>query len=84
MSDFSVRVKQKCKSRFDKERHFIELAEMQMKYVDPKNVLERGYSITRLNGRAVRSVTEVKAGDVVETVVGDGKLKSRVDSVEIG
>jgi exodeoxyribonuclease VII large subunit len=46
--------------------------------------LERGYSITRLNGRAVRSVTEVKAGDVVETVVGDGKLKSRVDSVEIG
>lgn len=84
LSDFSVRVKQKCKSRFEKERHFIELAEMQMKYVDPKNVLERGYSITRLNGRAVRSVTEVKAGDVVETVVGDGELKSRVDSVEIG
>ncbi len=81
LSDFSVQLRQKCKNRFEKERHFIELAEMHMKYVDPKNVLERGYSITRLNGRALRSVTEVKAGDIVETLIADGKLKSKVDSV---
>ena len=48
--------------------------------MDPKNVLERGYSITRLKGKAVKSVAEVSANDILETILKDGKLESEVRS----
>ena len=48
----------------------------------PQNVLKRGYSITRLNGRSVMSTADVGAGDVVETVVSDGVIFSKVTTTE--
>lgn len=76
IQEYTMEMKRQCEFLFNKDRHFFELAETKMKYVDPKNVLERGYSITRLNGKAVHSVKDVKAGEVLETVLADGKLKS--------
>ena len=48
----------------------------------PQNVLKRGYSITRLNGRSVMSTADVEANDVVETVVSDGVIFSKVTTTE--
>ncbi len=73
---YAERMKRQCGVLFDKDRHFLELAETKMKYADPKNVLKRGYSITRLNGKALRSAKEVKVGDVLETLLADGRLRS--------
>lgn len=42
----------------------------------PENVLRRGYSITRLNGKAITGVGEVKAGDLLETTLTDGAIRS--------
>lgn len=44
----------------------------------PENVLKRGYSITRVNGKAVSGVGQVRAGDVMETTVSDGRVISQV------
>lgn len=76
MQGYAERIKRQCEVRFEKDRHVLELAETKVKYVDPKNVLERGYSITRLNGKAVRSAKDVKAGDVLETLLADGQVRS--------
>lgn len=46
--------------------------------LSPQTVLSRGYSITRLNGKAIISPSEVKAGDVIETTVAQGTIKSEV------
>lgn len=48
--------------------------------MSPQNVLKRGYSITRLNGSAVRSYYTVKEGDILETILFEGKLISIVKS----
>lgn len=54
--------------------------ERQLRAVGPLNVLERGYSVTRrADGRVVRSAGEVRAGDAIETLLGDGRVRSVVD-----
>jgi exodeoxyribonuclease VII large subunit len=48
--------------------------------LSPENVLKRGYSITLLNGKAVKSFKEVKKGDSLETIIFDGKIQSSVNT----
>ncbi|MDE5843311.1 MAG: exodeoxyribonuclease VII large subunit [Muribaculaceae bacterium] len=42
--------------------------------LSPTATLRRGYSITRVNGKAVRSVADVKPGDRIETTLADGTI----------
>jgi exodeoxyribonuclease VII large subunit len=50
--------------------------------LDPKRVLERGYSITRdEEGRVLRDVGGVGVGGMVETELAGGRMVSRVESV---
>lgn len=45
--------------------------------IDPRNVLKRGYSITRIAGKCIRSDGELpKEGQFVETEFYQGKIKS--------
>ncbi len=48
--------------------------------MSPKNVLKRGYSITQLNGKSVKNISEVKSGDSLKTIVFDGNIISIVKS----
>lgn len=64
--------------RMTTERHRIDLLEQRSAAVDPALMLRRGYSITLVNGRSLRSPADVKAGDVLETRVEKGVLKSKV------
>ena len=59
-------------------RHRIEMLELLLKSHDPQRLLSRGYSITLLNGRAVRDPQQLKVGDVLETRVEKGTIKSTV------
>lgn len=81
LEEYAVTVRCACMDRLSRDRHVLELAETTVKYVNPTNVLERGYSITHLNGKAVKSIGEVAEGDVLETLVKDGKIQSTVGSV---
>ena len=44
----------------------------------PERILSLGYSITRVNGKAVRSIDDVAPGDEITTVVAGGELISTV------
>ncbi len=51
--------------------------------LDPKNLLERGWSITRTaDGRVVRSAADVAADDIITTRVADGTLTSRIEEID--
>ena len=54
--------------------------------IDPKRVLKRGYSITRRgsDGQVVRSIEEIEAGALLQSVVADGMIESEVKSKEEG
>ena len=51
-----------------------------MRALDPRRVLERGYSITRTaDGRVVRQATDVEPGALVATELVRGRITSRVE-----
>ena len=55
----------------------VEALRRELTALDPRGVLSRGYSITRLkNGQAILNPADVKAGDVLITQVRDGTIES--------
>lgn len=64
--------------RMLQENHRMELLEHRVDAVNPEKLLQRGYSITRSNGRVVRSPEQLKAGDEIETTMEKGTVKSVV------
>jgi exodeoxyribonuclease VII large subunit len=58
--------------------------ENSLKILDPVNVLKRGFTITSLNGRIVRSGSELKDKDLIATRFSDGSVMSRVEEEGTG
>jgi exodeoxyribonuclease VII large subunit len=50
--------------------------------MSPVNVLKRGYSITLLNGKSVKNISQVKSGDILNTIVHEGNITSIVNSTD--
>lgn len=49
--------------------------------LSPEAVLKRGYSICRVNGRAVTAASDLNRGDILTTVLADGTLKSTITEI---
>ena len=78
LENFGKPLQQQTGRIFADQHRRLELAATTIKYVDPKNVLERGYSITRLNGKAVRKAAVLQAGEIVETELAHGKIQCQI------
>lgn len=46
--------------------------------LNPAATLKRGYSITRIDGKAIRSIQEIKPGNLITTTLPDGEITSTV------
>lgn len=56
----------------------IELMESKLQSAHPNRILQLGFSITRVGGKALRDVDEVKEGDEIETTLASGTFKSTI------
>jgi len=50
--------------------------------LNPESILKRGFSITRLNGKFIKSVEGASVNSEIETILKDGKLLSVVTKSE--
>ena len=50
--------------------------------MSPKEVMRRGYSITLIQGKALKNFDQVKEGDILNTVVFEGNIISIVKSLK--
>lgn len=57
------------------------LLENKLQALNPFSIMDKGYSISSVNGKVVSSVEEVKVGDTLETKMKDGTLISIVNEV---
>lgn len=64
--------------RLETERHRIQLLSEKVKSLDPTLLLRRGYSITLRNGKVVKDVSVLCAGDELETHLAHGSVRSKV------
>ena len=53
-----------------------------VKLLDPSLVLKRGYTMTFLNGNLIKSVSQIKPGDVIENTWNDGTSVSTISSAK--
>lgn len=70
--------------KLNQETIQLENLERNIQILDPINILKRGFSITRFNGKAVKESNEVSEGDVVETQLYSGKISSSIKNKNNG
>ena len=58
------------------QRHRLDLFQRSIEAASPEHILSLGYSITRLNGKAIRDTATLKPGEEVETTVANGTFTS--------
>src|SRR5690606_15251705 len=66
--------RQLLKDRFSELAHLSRIVNM----ANPTQLLRRGFSITKINGKAITSIEQIQENDDIETWVHDGKINSKV------
>jgi exodeoxyribonuclease VII large subunit len=49
-----------------------------LQLLNPENILQRGFSITTINGRILRNCDQIVKDDLIDTQLYEGSLRSRV------
>ena len=78
METLNQRIASAVQRLIDRRRHTLDILEQRTKSLDPTLLLQRGYTITLVNGHALRSPSAVKPGDIIVTRLADGTVKSTV------
>ena len=82
METLNQRIASAVQRLIDRRRHTLGILEQRTKSLDPTLLLQRGYSITLVNGHALRSPSAVKPGDIIVTRLADGTVKSTVNETK--
>ncbi|MCE5348058.1 MAG: exodeoxyribonuclease VII large subunit [Bacteroidales bacterium] len=56
----------------------LEGSEKTLNILNPDNVLQRGYTITSLNGKILKKRDKIMNGDLIDTLFSDGSVRSKV------
>ena len=76
------RLKQATGRMLDTEDHKLQLAEQKISDASPERLLRLGYSITLVDGHAVRSASELRPGQVITTVLASGTVESEIRNID--
>lgn len=83
LEHLAERLAEKSRGIIDSRKQRLILQRERLALLDPMNLLRRGYGIVSSNdGRLLRSVSGVKAGDDIVVRLSDGELTASVDSVK--
>ncbi len=74
----SASISTSIKHKLEKNNERLEFLSHRLILNDPRTILKRGYSISRINGKVVTNDFEVHNGDILETVLYDGNVTSVV------
>lgn len=78
VNQYKEKVTSYCLQQFRSAKMELNGIEKNIMNMSPQNVLKRGYSITLLNGKSVKNISHVKAGDELDTTLFEGNITSIV------
>ena len=70
-----------CKHFFKQAIEVINNYKSSIYFLDPIKTLQRGFSITKMNGKTIKSIKMVKKGQDISTTVSDGEIKSNIINI---
>lgn len=77
--DYAYRLQQQIQQLFQAKRHTLQMAEVQLDAMNPKKLLDQGYTLTLKAGKILRSIEEIERGERIETIFKDGRINARVE-----
>lgn len=78
LNNLSKMISPNMLNRLDKEIIKLENIETKLNLLNPENILKKGYSLTLVEGKIVKSINSVKKGSIIDTKFSDGIIKSEV------
>ncbi len=76
--EFANRLKYTVHHYFEKQKSKLSIIQYKIENHSPSKLLEKGVSITYLNGKKLTSAKEIKKGDTIQTYLKDGHFESVV------
>jgi len=74
----STNLKSVCLKILEYHKNALNEYQLKIELLSPINILRRGYSITRIDNRIIRSYNDIKENDTIDTELSDGKIKSKI------
>ena len=78
LNNLSKMISPNMLNRLDKEKIKLENIETKLNLLNPENILKKGYSLTLVEGKIVKSINSVKKGSIIDIKFSDGIIKSEV------
>lgn len=78
LNNLSKMISPNMLNRLDKEKIKLENIKTKLNLLNPENILKKGYSLTLVEGKIVKSINSVKKGSIIDTKFSDGIIKSEV------
>ena len=78
LDDLGDRINWQKKLLIERQKNQLDLLAATLRQHDPRLFLEKGFSMTLRNGKVVRSAADARPGDVLETILADGRIRSVV------
>jgi len=68
-----------CKDFFKNIKETVKQYSLRIDFSDPINIIRLGFSVSRVGGKTIKSIKEVKTGQNMATAVSDGEIKSVIN-----
>lgn len=76
LKGYEEKVNQLSRQTIEQQKHRLELLAMRVQSADPQRILDRGYSLTMVDGHAVKDASQLKLGTRIRTRVAHGEFES--------
>lgn len=83
LADLTFKLENNLRKNFERQKHNLELLESLVNMASPEFMLKRGYSLTLINGKVLKSAKEIKKGDEITTLLIDGNLTSEINNIKL-
>jgi len=82
VDDFNARLIRVFQIIIDKREDYVKQLYLRLQNLNPKKVLERGYSISYVNGKIVRNAAGLRSGMELKTELYKGNILSEIKKVQ--
>ncbi|MGB6127438.1 MAG: exodeoxyribonuclease VII large subunit [Psychrilyobacter sp.] len=81
LMDREDRLKKVINSALIQKKHLLEVRMEKINSLNPEGILKRGYTITKIGNKIIRSVEDIKKDEKIEIIYHDGSVISKVEEI---
>ncbi|MEO6694800.1 MAG: exodeoxyribonuclease VII large subunit [Ignavibacteria bacterium] len=82
LSTAFISLNQTYQNFMKKERLILKNKSEKVSFLDPVNILKRGYSITLKNGKAITNIESLDKNDIIKTILFEAEIESKITNLK--